>query len=150
MLEVKVTLASSVHPLLAVTVTVYVPAVVGLVLAVFVLLLQAYVPPPVAVSDILVCEQVISVTPSLFVIPAVGSVISCVIVILSVSVHPLDLVTVTLYVPVLDRVLAAVVELLSHLYVPPPVAVTDMEVVLQVNMVVLVLLVIPALGVDIS
>jgi len=146
-LEVKVTLASSVHPLLAVTVTVYVPAVVGLVLAVFVLLLQAYVPPPVAVSDILVCEQVISVTPSLFVIPAVGSVISCVIVILSVSVHPLDAVVLTLYVPGDVMVtLADVPNELFQTYVDPPLAVKLIDVVPHVNSEVPVLLVITAVG----
>ena len=126
------------------------PALETVLAAVVVLSLHRYVPPPVAVSEILVWEQVSSVEPVLLVIPAVGFDMSCVITTLSVSVHPLDLVTVTVYVPVDVRVLAAVVDALSQLYVPPPVAVTLIEVVLQVNSVVLVLLVIPAVGVEMS
>lgn len=100
-LDVKVTLVLSVHPLEAVTVTVYVPADVGEVLAVLAPLLQLYEEPPVAVKDIDVWEHVSSVVPSLLVIPAVGVVVLLLIVILSVSVHPLDLVTVTVYVAAL-------------------------------------------------
>ena len=56
--------------------TVYVPALETVLVAVVVLSLHRYVPPPVAVSEILVCEQVSSVVPVLFVIPAVGVEIS--------------------------------------------------------------------------
>jgi len=67
-------------------------------------LLHAYVPPPVAVTDIEVVVQVRVVVPVLFVIPAVGSVVLEVKVTLASSVQPLLAVTVTLYVPALVRV----------------------------------------------
>jgi hypothetical protein len=89
--------------------------------------------------------------PSLFVIPAVGAVVLLVMVIDSVSVHPLDLVTVTVYVPadVIEAPALLPNELL-HEYVPPPVAVTLIEVCEHVNIVVPSLFVIPAVGVLIS
>jgi hypothetical protein len=58
-------------------------------------LLHAYDPLPVAVNEMEVRLQVSSVLPVLLVIPAVGAVMFCVIMILSVSVHPLAEVTVT-------------------------------------------------------
>ena len=65
--------------------------------AVFVALppIQAYVPPPVAVTLIEVVVHVNTVVPVLFVIPAIGGVVFEVIVILEVFVHPLAPVTVT-------------------------------------------------------
>ena len=68
--------------------------------------------------------------------------------ILSVAVQPLAPVTVTVYVPEDVNVLAAVpgVEPPLHEYVPPPVAVTLILVVVQSNTVVPELLVIPAVG----
>jgi len=59
------------------------------------LLLQEYDVPPVAVTLIAVVEHVNSVTPVVLVIPAVGAVISLVVVMLDVDVQPLDPVTVT-------------------------------------------------------
>ena len=86
----------SAHPFAEVTVTVYVPGV--LTFNVDVVLADAsfhkYVPPPVAVSAIDVVPQV-SVVVEGAVIPAVGAVMSCVIVIDSVSAHPFAEVTVT-------------------------------------------------------
>ena len=70
-----VILSVSVHPLLPVTVTVYVPLLLKVFPAVDPPLLQLYVPPPVAVTDIDVVVQVIVVEPVLFVIPAVGLVV---------------------------------------------------------------------------
>jgi len=67
-------------------------------------LLHAYVPPPVAVTEIDVVVQVIVVVPVLLVIPAVGAVVLEVKVRLASSVQPLLAVTVTLYVPALLRV----------------------------------------------
>ena len=83
-----------VHPLAAVTVTVYVPGALTDVVAVVALVLHKYVPPPVAVKLMLVVEQVNSVVVG-GVIPAVGATVFCVIVIVSVSVQPLTAVTVT-------------------------------------------------------
>ena len=64
----------SVQPFAAVTVTVYVPGALTEVPAVVAPLLQAYVPPPVAVKLILVVEQVNSVVEG-GVIPAVGATV---------------------------------------------------------------------------
>ena len=55
-----------------------------------------YVPPPVAVTLILVRVQVNTVLPLLLVMPAVGVVIFWVITICAVDIQPLPLVTVTL------------------------------------------------------
>ena len=55
--------------------------------------------PPVAVTLIAVVEQVSSVEPVLFVMPAVGGVEFSVTVMLAVEVQPLEPVTVTVYVP---------------------------------------------------
>ena len=96
-LELTVIDSVSVHPLEAVTVTVYVPAeVIEAPADDPKLLLLLYVPPPVAVKLIDVCEQVSSVTPSLFVIPAVGVVVLDVKVTLVFALQLLPSVTVTL------------------------------------------------------
>jgi len=93
-------LAVDVHPLAPVTVTVYVPGDVMLAVADEPrLLLHEYDPTPVAVTLIEVLVHVKIVEPVLLVIPAVGAVMSCVMVILAVDVHPLAPVTVTVYVP---------------------------------------------------
>ena len=81
---------------------------------------------------------------------AVEAAVFCVIVTALVAVHPLLLVTVTVYVAGLVTDKAALVptteEPFDHEYVPPPVAVKLMEVVVQFKTVVAVLLVIPAVG----
>ena len=130
-------LSVSVHPLAEVTVTVYVPGAVTVALALVPNpLSQLYVPPPVAVMLIDVVVQVNSVVVG-GVMPAVGAVRFCVIVMLSVSVQPLAEVTVTVYVPgAVTVALALVPNPLSQLYVPPPVAVKLIDVVVQVNSVV--------------
>jgi len=140
----------SVQPFAPVTVTVYVPAEVNDTEAVVPKeLLQLYVPPPVAATSIEVCVQVKTVVPVLLVIPAVGGATSCVIVIDSVSVQPLAPVTVTVYVPAeVNDTEAEVPKELLQLYVPPPVAVTVIVVVAQVNTVVPVEFIIPATGND--
>ena len=93
-----VILSVSVHPLAAVTVTVYVPGAVTVAVALVPKPpLQLYVPPPLAVSVIDVVVQVRSVVGD--VIDAVGTVVFWLMVILSVSVQPLAAVTVTVYVP---------------------------------------------------
>ncbi len=98
------TLASSVQPLsLSVTVTVYVPGLLTLILAVLAPVLQEYdaVPwtvEPEASKLELVVVQVSSLTLALML--AVGLEISCVITTLASSVQPLSLsVIVTVYVP---------------------------------------------------
>ena len=103
---VIVILDVDVQPLALVTVTVYVPGAVILADAIFPNpLSQEYVIPsplkyvPVAVTLIDVLVQVNSVDPVLFVIPAIGAFIFCVMVILDVDVQPLAPVTVTVYVP---------------------------------------------------
>ena len=98
-------------------------------------LLHAYVTPPVAVKLILVVEHVNSVVAGTL-IPAVGIPALCEIAIVSVSVQPLAPVTVTVYVPDAFTVVVAVVAPLLQAYVPPPVAVKIMLVVVQVNSVV--------------
>jgi len=109
--------------------------------------LQLYVPPPVPVTSTEVVVHVKTVVPVEFVIPATGNDGSDVIVIDSVSVQPFAPVTVTVYVPAEVNETAAVVpKELLQLYVPPPVAVTSIEVCVQVKTVVPVLLVIPAVG----
>ena len=65
--------------------------------------------PPVAVTLIVVVEQVSTVVPELFVIPAVGAVLFEVVVALAVAVQPLAPVTVTVKVPAIDTVIAGVV-----------------------------------------
>ena len=96
---VIVIVSVSVHPLAAVTVTVYVPASetdnASTVLTVEVPSDQEYVPPPVAVKLIVGFVQSICVTPVLFVITAVGGEATLVIVIKSLPVQPFAAVTVT-------------------------------------------------------
>jgi hypothetical protein len=96
-LEVIVVLAVAVQPLLAVTTTEYVPAVVMFFVAEVVPSFHRYVPPPVAVNVILVVEQSKIVDGE--VIEAIGNVVLEVIVVLAVAVQPLLAVTTTEYVP---------------------------------------------------
>jgi hypothetical protein len=81
---------------------------------------------------------------------AVDAAVFCVMVTALVAVHPLLLVTVTVYVPgeVTDNAANELTTVLPslHEYVPPPVAVKLIVVVVQVNTVVEVLLVMPAVG----
>ncbi len=149
---VTVMLDVAVQPFDPVTVTVYVP---GAVIDAAALLpnppSQLYAWPPVAVTLIEDNAQVKTVEPELFVMPAVGAVISCVIVMLEVAVQPFDPVTVTVYVPgaVIDAA-ALLPNPPDQLYPWPPVAVTLIEVNVQVNTVEPELLVIPADGAVIS
>ena len=89
-----------------------------------------------------------TVDPVLFVIAAGGGVIFWFMMISEVFVQPFAAVTVTVYVPGIVNVLLAIVVELPPLqeYVPPPVAVTFMAVVVQVNIVVPLLFVIPETG----
>jgi hypothetical protein len=100
-------LAVAVQPL-AVTVTVYGPAVLTVLAAVVGPLLHAYVPPPLAVKVVLPPEHIVVVP----VIPAVGNGFT-VSVVLAVAVQPL-VVTVTVYGPAVLTVLPAVVGPLLH------------------------------------
>ena len=151
---VIVIVSVSVHPLAAVTVTVYVPASetdnASTALTVEVPSDQEYVPPPVAVKLIVGFVQSIWVTPVLFVIPATGGEATFVIAIKSLAVQPFAAVTVTVYVPALETVKPATeltVEVPSDQeYVPPPVAVKLIEVLIQSIWVTPVLLVIPTVG----
>jgi len=81
---------------------------------------------------------------------AEGDDVLVVMVMLDVAVQPLLPVTVTVYVPAEVIVKASFVPTTplpsDHEYVPPPVAVTLIEVVIQVMTVVPVLLVMPAVG----
>ena len=81
---------------------------------------------------------------------AVEAAVFCVIVTALVAVQPLLLVTVTVYVAGLVTDKAALVpttiDPFDHEYVPPPVAVKLIVAVVQVNTVVEVLLMIPAVG----
>ena len=100
-----------------------------------------------AVTLIADVVHVNTVEPVLFVMPAVGAVISCVTVMLAVDVQPPAAVTVTVYVPgVVMLADADEPKLLFHEYDTPPVAVTLIAVVVQVNTVEPVLFVIPAVG----
>jgi hypothetical protein len=136
----------AVQPFVPVTVTVYVPAVVTFIVAVVAPLLHKYDAPPVAVTLIEVVVQVSSVTPVLFVMAAVGAAVFSVITMLFVSVQPFAFVTVTVYVPAAIMFIAAVVAPLLHEYVSPPVAVTLIEVVVQVSSVVAEVFVMAAMG----
>jgi hypothetical protein len=78
---------------------------------------------------------------------AVGTAIFCVIVRLSVEVQPFAAVAVTVYVPAAVMLAdAEVPKLLLHAYAEPPVAVTLIAVLEQVNKVDPVLFVILAVG----
>ena len=79
--------------------------------------------------------------------PALGAVVFDVIVMLAVDVQPFAFDTVTVYVPAALKLCeASVPRLLLHEYESPPVAVTLIDVVVQVNSVTPVLLLIPAVG----
>ena len=147
-LDVTVMLSVSVHPLEAVAVTVYVPALfIDADASLPKLLSQLYELPPLAVTLIDVVVHVSSVVPSLLVITAVGADVFDVTVIFSVSVQPFPSVAVTVYVPalVIDAD-ASLPKLLSQLYELPPLAVTLIDVVVHVSSVVPVLFVITAVG----
>ena len=90
---VIVTLEEAVQPLLAVTTTVYVPAVEIVFVGDVVPSFHRYVPPPDAVRVMLVVEQ--SNTPLLGVIDAVGAVVLEVMFVLADAVQPLLAVTIT-------------------------------------------------------
>ena len=77
--------------------------------------------------------------------PAVGAVLSLLIVIDSVSVQPFAAVTVTVYVPSVVTEVDAVLSPVDHAYVPPPVAVSAIEGVVQLTTVVAGVLM-PAVG----
>ena len=150
-LDVTVMLEVAVHPLEPVAVTVYVPFVVMLCVALEPrLLFHEYESPPVAVTLIAVVEQVSTVEPVVLVIPAAGAVVFDVTVMLEVAVHPLAPVAVTVYVPAAVILKASDVPTtlvpLDHEYEEPPVAVTLIDVLEQVNSVEPVVLVIPAVG----
>jgi hypothetical protein len=92
---------------------------------------QRYVPPPEAVSVILVVEQ--SNTPELGVMDAMGRVVFEVIVVLADDVQPLLAVTTTEYVPADETTLVEAVVPSFQRYVPPPDAVKLILVVEQSN-----------------
>ena len=77
-------------------------------------LLHAYPTPPVAVTLIAVVVHVNSMVPSLLVIPAVGAMLSIVVVTAAVEVQPLVPVTVTVYVPAVVTVIAVVEAAFDH------------------------------------
>ena len=94
MSSVVVTLVLAVQPLLPVTVTVKVPAVLTVMAEVVAPVFHSYAVPPLAVK---VVDGVVqfSESPLLVLMLAVGAVMFCVMMILSVSVQPLAEVTVT-------------------------------------------------------
>src|SRR5690606_16395457 len=104
--------------------------------------------PPVAVTLIEFVEQFSSVVMLLFIIPAVGTSSSFVMVMLVLAVQPLAPVTTTVYVPGAPKLLFALdgVAPPFHESLTPPVAVTLIEVRLHVSSSVPVLLVIAAIG----
>jgi hypothetical protein len=85
--------AVAVQPLLAVTTTEYVPAVVMFFVADVVPSFHTYVPPPVAIKVMLVVEQSNMVVEE--VIAAVGKEGSAVIIVEAVAVQPFAAVTTT-------------------------------------------------------
>lgn len=94
--DVTIILAVDEQPFAPVTVTVYVPAVVMVALALFPKpLFHEYETPPVAVTLIAETAHVSSDVPVLLVMFAVGKAVLEVIVMLEVEVHPLVPVTVT-------------------------------------------------------
>jgi hypothetical protein len=128
---VIVVFAVAVQPLLAVTTTEYVPAVETTLVANVVPSFQRYVPPPDAVSVILVIEQ--SKTPELGVMDAIGKVVLEVMLVLAVAVQPLLAVTTTEYVPAAETTLVETVVPSFQRYIPPPDAVKVILVVEQSN-----------------
>ena len=106
--------------------------------------------PPLAVRVVLGVVQ-LKAKPLLLLTEAAEAETSCVMMMLSVSEHPLAAVTVTVYVPgEFTNIPAELPRPLLHAYVPLPVAVNEMEVRLQVSSVLPVLLVIPADGAVLS
>jgi hypothetical protein len=125
----------AVQPLLAVTITEYVPAEETVFVANVVPSFQRYVPPPEAVSVMLVVVQFNTIV--LDAIEAVGAVVLDETLVEADAVQPLLAVTITEYVPALEIVFVADVLASFQRYVPPPEAVRVMLVVMQFNTVVL-------------
>ena len=119
----------AVHPLAAVTVTVMLETLDTEALAVFPRPpLQAYETPPVAVNEMVFKVQLSTALPELLVIPALGAVVFCVMVMVALDLHPLAAVTVTTYTPgKVTLALALLPRLPLQAYVAPPVAVKPME-----------------------
>ena len=67
------------------------------------------------------------------VIPAVGAVLSIVVVTAADEVQPFVPVTVTVYVPADETIIAAVVAAFDHKYVPLPLAVSVVDGIEQLN-----------------
>lgn len=142
---VIVVLAVAVHPFAAVTITVNVPGVLIVGLAVVGLVIvpgpvQLYPPPPVPVK---LAVRVVQVKVVVLLALAVGVVVFCVMVVLAVAVHPLAAVTNKLYVPAWLTFAVALVGLVIvpgpvHEYVPPPVPTMFAVRVVQVKVVLLV------------
>jgi hypothetical protein len=128
---VIVTFEEAVQPLLAVTTTVYVPADEIVFVAEVVPSFHRYVPPPDAISVMLVVEQ--SNTPLLGVIDAIGAVVFELMFVLADAVQPLLAVTTTEYVPAAVTVFVTDVEPSFHRYVPPPEALSVILVVVHVS-----------------
>ena len=117
---VSVLLQELVQPAALVTVTLYVPAAVRLLIVALVAPVDhLYVLPPVAVKLAELPTQIV-LLPSILQLGG-GLTVS---VLLQELVHPAPLVTVTLYVPAAVRLLiVADVAPVDHKYVPPPEAV---------------------------
>lgn len=132
--------ALAVHPLAAVTVTEYKPGVVTVSVAFVPMAVvpfsQVYVPPPVAVNEIVGFVHVrIAVAGGIIV--AFGGVVFCVMDCIAVEVHPFGLVTVTVYKPgeVTEREAFVPTTAIpfDQEYVPPPAAVNGMVEVVHVS-----------------
>ena len=106
--KVVLTLATEVHPLAPVTVTVKVPAVETVIDEVVAPVFHRKDPLPLAVKVVEGMVQLKS-RPLLFAIEAPGSVLSSVVEAVAEDVQPLAPVTVTVNVPDVDMVMAAVV-----------------------------------------
>ena len=111
--KVVLTLAIEVQPLAPVTVTVNVPAVETVIVAVVAPVFQRKLPFPVAVNMVDGIVQFRS-SPLLLAMEAPGGVSSKVVLTLVTEVHPLAPVTVTVNVPAVVTVIAAVVALVLH------------------------------------
>jgi hypothetical protein len=100
---------------------------------------QEMVPTPFAVNERLVVVHVSTLVIG-GVIDNVGAVLFCVIICDAVAVHPFAAVTVTVYVPGVVTFNVAFVPTIAvpfdQEYVPPPVAVREMDGVVQVKTVV--------------
>ena len=106
--SVVLTEATEVQPLLPVTVTVNVPSVFTATAAVVAPVYQRSLPVPLPVNVVDGMVQFRS-SPLLFAIDAPGKVLSSVVDTLAVDVQPLVPVTVTVNVPAVFRIIAAVV-----------------------------------------